>query len=317
MTSRASRSGDTQQKSDSAMDIVPVRHPGRWVSVAIALLLLAMLAHAVVTESGFGWRVVGDYITEGAVLSGLARTLELTALAMVIGICGGIILAACRLSPDPILRVISSVYVWVFRGTPLLVQLILWFNLSSLLHHITIGVPFGPSFVNVGTNDVITPLVAALLGLGLNEAAYMAEIVRGGILSIDGGQHDAARAIGMSRTKTLRHVVLPQAMRAILPPIGNEVVGMLKYTSLVSVVGFTELLLSVENIYTRTFQTIPLLLVASIWYLIATTAITLIQRFVEQYFGRGQTPLKSGGGRRRLITKLRYFRAHDATVSAR
>jgi polar amino acid transport system permease protein len=221
-------------------------------------------------------------------------TIILTVTAMAIGIILGLIIAVMRQSENWVLSSVAGVYIWFFRATPALVQLIFWFNLAALFPHLSFGIPFGPSFVSGDANKFITPLIAANLGLGLCEAAFMAEIMRGGLLSVDAGQLEAAHALGMSRLKALRHVVLPQAMRVIIPPTGNETIGMLKYTSLASVISVTELLESAQIIYQRTFQPIPLLIVASIWYLAMTSALTIGQRYLERKFGRGVQRRGSG-----------------------
>jgi len=266
---------------------VPVRHPGRWVTIAVIAVLAAMLAHTLVTNPRFQWGVVGQYFLSQAILSGLVRTIELTAVAMALGILLGVVLAIMRLSPNPVLSRASWGYIWFFRGTPVLVQIILWYNLSALFPRLSFGVPFGPAFVSGSLNSIITPFVASVLGLGLAEAAYMAEIVRAGILSVDKGQHHAAAALGMGRLLVMRRIVLPQAMRVIVPPTGNETISMLKTTSLVSVISFQELLYSAQLIYARNYETIPLLLVASLWYLAATTVLSGLQVLVERRAGRG------------------------------
>jgi polar amino acid transport system permease protein len=185
--------------------------------------------------------------------------------------------------------VAADAYVWLFRGTPLLVQLLFWYNLASFLPKLTLGIPFGPQWLEFDTNTVVTSLVAALLGLGLNEGAYMSEIIRAGIQSVDQGQSEAAAALGMSRRRAMRRIVLPQAMRVIVPPTGNQVISMLKGTSLVSIVAISELLYTVQVIYARTFETIPLLVVACIWYLILTTVLSIGQHYIERYYARGAT----------------------------
>lgn len=268
-------------------DAVAVRHPLRWVAVAVLAVLASMLVNTLVTNDNFRWGTVGEYLFAGPVLNGLRNTLVLTVLAMAIGIVGGIGLAVMRLSPNPVLSGVAAVYLWVFRGTPLIAQLLFWYFLSALYPRLSLGVPFGPEFVVVDTNTLISPFAAALLGLGLNEAAYMAEIVRSGIQSVDGGQSEAAGALGMTRAQTLRRVVLPQAMRVIVPPTGNETIGMLKTTSLVVVIGYLELLTSVQRIYSANFEVIPLLIVAAAWYLALTSVLTVGQRTVERRFGRG------------------------------
>jgi len=215
-------------------------------------------------------------------------TLELTVAAMAAGIVLGVLLAVMRLSPNPLVAGASGFYIWLFRGTPVLVQLLFWNFIAALYPEISIGVPFGgPELFSIEANSAITPFVAALLGLGLNEGAYMAEIVRAGILSVDEGQHQAAHSLGMSRLQTMRRIVLPQAMRVIIPPTGNETISMLKTTSLVSVIATTELLYAAQLIYSENYRTIPLLIVASIWYLAMTTVLSIGQWFLERRFGRG------------------------------
>jgi polar amino acid transport system permease protein len=266
---------------------VPVRHPGRWVAIAVIAVLVAMLVHSFLTNPNFGWDVVGQYLFSAPVLRGLRNTLILTVLSMAIGVVGGVLLAVMRLSPNPVLAGAAAVYIWLFRGTPLITQLIFWNFLASLYPRLGLGIPFGPTFVSVDTNTVISVFTAALLGLGLNEAAYMAEIVRGGIQSVDHGQSEAAGALGLSRIQTLRRIVLPQAMRVIVPPTGNETIAMLKTTSLVVVIAYFELTVAVQTIYSRTFQTIPLLIVAALWYLALTSVLSVGQLFIERRFGRG------------------------------
>jgi polar amino acid transport system permease protein len=266
---------------------VPVRHPGRWVGVAVIVVLVAMLVHSFLTNPNFQWDVVGEYLFSDPVLRGLRNTLILTVLAMAIGVVGGVLLAVMRLSPNPVLAGAAAVYIWLFRGTPVITQLIFWNFLAALYPRLGLGIPFGPTFVSVDTNAVISVFAASLLGLGLNEAAYMAEIVRGGIQSVDPGQSEAAGALGLSRTQTLRRIVLPQAMRVIVPPTGNETISMLKTTSLVVVIAYFELTVAVQTIYSRTFQTIPLLIVAALWYLALTSVLSVGQMFIERRFGRG------------------------------
>ena len=288
----------TRTAGPAEVRAVPVRHPGRWVAAVILLLLVAMLVHALVfarikrgnsIETRFGWDVVGQFFLSHEVLDGLVVTIELTVIAMAIGIVGGVLLAVMRLSANPILRWVSWIYIWFFRGTPVLVQLLFWFNLSYVFPHISIGIPFGPNWIDLDANKLITPFIAAFVGLGLNEAAYMAEIVRAGILSVDEGQTEAAQSLGMTRALLMRRIVLPQAMRVIIPPTGNETISMLKTTSLASVITVTELLYSVQLVYATTYQIVPMLLVASLWYLIVTSVLTAGQYYVERYFGRGSS----------------------------
>ncbi|MFG2059137.1 amino acid ABC transporter permease [Micromonospora sp. NPDC048930] len=266
---------------------VPERHPLRWVATVVVAVLAAQLIHMLVTNPNFEWDVVLRYFNTESVARGLWTTLKLTVIAMAVGIVLGVLLAVCRLSGNPLLRSLAALYIWFFRGVPALVQLIFWFNLSALMPRVSIGIPFGPEFMQWETNALITPLLAAILGLGLNEGAYMAEIVRGGLMSVDHGQTEAAQALGMSRMRTLFRVVLPQAMRFIVPPTGSQVINMLKATSLVSVIALSDLLYTVQSIYNRTFQTIPLLLVACVWYLVITSILYVGQSFIERHYARG------------------------------
>lgn len=269
-----------------ALKVIPIRHYGRWVVTVLALIVAVSLVHSVANNPNFQWPVFAKYLFAGVIIEGLTLTLELTVVAMLVGIGLGIVLAVMRMSANPVVAGFAAIYLWFFRGTPVLVQLIFWYNLAALFPVISIGIPFGPTFFEGSANDLITPFTAAILGLGLNEAAYMAEIVRAGILSVGAGQEEAARALGMRRLLAMRRIILPQALRVIIPPTGNETIGMLKMTSLVSVIALSELLYSAQTIYSRTFETIPLLLVACFWYLVLTTALTLVQMAVERYLGR-------------------------------
>jgi polar amino acid transport system permease protein len=269
------------------IEAVPVRHPGRWVAAVVVLLIAASLVRSIITNPNFGWHLVGQYLFDHRVLTGVVKTLELTVLSMLIGVILGVLLAVMRQSPNPIVSGASWLYIWFFRGTPLLLQIFFWFNITSLFKTIDLGVPFGPAIIHANGNAIITAFVAALLGLGLNEGAYMAEIVRGGFLAVDEGQTEAAHSLGMSRLQTMRHIVLPQAMRVILPPTGNEAISMLKNTSLVSVIALPELLYTTQEIYSVNFKPIPLLIVAAIWYLAMTSVAYVGQYFIERHYGRG------------------------------
>jgi polar amino acid transport system permease protein len=276
---------------------VPVRRPGRWVVAAIVLIVAVALVRSVIDNPNFQWGVVGDYLFDGRILHGLRVTIELTVIAMAIGIGIGVLLAVMRLSPNWMVSGASSFYIWFFRGTPVLVQLLFWYNIAALYPKIALGVPFGPSFIHADANTLITPFTAAILGLGLNEGAYMAEIVRAGIISVDPGQSDAAQSLGMTRLQTMRRIVLPQAMRVIIPPTGNETISMLKTSSLASVIVVTELLYAAQLIYSVNFKTIPLLIVASVWYIVCTSVLYVGQYYLERYYGRGarsrrDTPLQ-------------------------
>jgi polar amino acid transport system permease protein len=264
-------------RDDDDLPVKAVRHPGRVVAVAVIAVLIAMAVNMLLTNERFQWDVVGKYLFAEPIISGMLRTLQLTAIAMIVGVVLGVIAAVCRLSPNPIVSRAALLYIWFFRGTPLLVQLLFWFFLGALLPQISLGIPFGPEFVSVSSNDLITPFFAAIVGLGINEGSYMSEIVRAGILSVSKGQTEAALAIGMTRMQAMRRVVLPQAMRVIIPPTGNETIGMLKNTSLVIMIGYTELLTSASLIYARTYETIPLLIVAALWYLLITAILSVGQ----------------------------------------
>ncbi len=253
----------------------------------IILVVAASFVRTVVNDKGFHWQIVGQYLFDSRVLNGMLATIYLTVISMAIGIVLGIVVAVMRLSPNPIVSGASWLYIWFFRGTPLLVQILFWYNIAALFPVISLGIPFGPALIHAHANTLITTFVAALLGLGLNEGAYMAEIVRAGIISVPEGQTEAAMSLGLTRLQTMRQIVLPQAMRVILPPTGNETISMLKNTSLVSVVAYAELLYSVQEIYDVNFKTIPLLIVASIWYLAMTSVLYVGQYFIERRFGRG------------------------------
>jgi polar amino acid transport system permease protein len=271
------------------IEAVPVRHPGRWVAGAVILVLGAALVRSAATSPGFQWGVVGDYLFDKRIMEGLMVTLELTVISMAIGIVLGVVMAIMRLSPNPLISKSSWLYIWFFRGTPVLVQLLFWYNIAALYPKIGLGIPFGPTFVHPDANTLITAFRAAVLGLGLNEGAYMAEIVRAGIISVEEGQSDAARSLGMTRLQTMRRIVLPQAMRVIIPPTGNETISMLKTTSLGSVITVTEILYSSQLIYSVNFKPIPLLIVVSIWYLACTSILYVGQYYLERYYGRGAT----------------------------
>jgi polar amino acid transport system permease protein len=271
---------------------VPVRHPGRWVATALILVFGASLVHSVATNKQIEWHVVGQFLFDHRILEGVVVTLELTAIAMAVGVILGLLLAVMRLSPNPLVSGASWLYIWFFRGTPVLVQLLFWYNIAAIYPRISLGIPFvGVEFVHGSANTVITTFVAALLGLGLNEGAYMAEIVRAGIISIGEGQTDAAQSLGMSRLQIMGRIVLPQAMRVIIPPTGNETISMLKTTSLVLVIALSppELLGAASNIYSVNFKPIQLLIVASIWYLAMTSVLYVGQYYLERYYARGAT----------------------------
>lgn len=267
--------------------VIRRRNIGQIIGVIVVLYAIVLVVITLVTNPGFGWPTVGKYLFDLRILDGLLVTLQLTGLAMVLGFVVGLLLAVMRMSPNWLLRGVAGLYIWFFRGTPLLVQLLFWGFAAILFPTIALGVPFGPTFIEWDTNTVISLFTAAVLGLGLNEAAYMAEIVRGGILSVPAGQTEAARAMGFSHTATLRYIVIPQAMKVIIPPVANNVISMLKTTSLVIVLGVGDLLYNTQQIYAKNLEQIPLLIVASIWYILLTTILTYVQGRLEKRFSRG------------------------------
>lgn len=267
--------------------VVPNRHPGRWGAAVVTLLIFGLVLRSVATNPNFQWNVVGAYFTTTAVMQGLLLTLWLTAATMILGFALGTLLAVMRLSRNPVLAGLAWIYVWLFRSIPLLVQLLFWFNIGALYPTLTIGIPFGPTVFEVATVNLIGGTATAVIGLVLHEAAYAAEVVRGGILSVDAGQTESAQALGMTKLRALRRIVLPQAMRAIVPPAGNMLIGTLKGTSIVSVIAVHDLLYSVQLIYNRNYLVIPLLLVATIWYVVVTSVLTVAQYYVERYCARG------------------------------
>ena len=262
--------------------------PMRWFVSAVLLLLAVQLVLFLVSNPRWEWPVVGKYLFAPSILNGLGMTLVLTVLAMVIGTVIGTTAALSLLSDFKPARWAAQFYLWVFRGTPLLIQLIFWYNLAYLVPKVTLGLPFMAPWASWSTNEMITPFLAALLGLGLAEGAYMTEIVRAGLLSVDVRQHDAARAIGMRPAQAFFRIVMPQAMRFIIPPTGNQVISMAKATALVSVIAMNDLLHSVQLIYNRTYEIVPLLMVAVIWYLAIITLLYALQSRLERRYSRGQ-----------------------------
>ena len=284
--SRAMDKANVQQRDVAFAHSAPSY--GRWVSWIVVLVIGSNLMWLVATNPNFEWKVVLQWFTEGTVLKGLQVTLGLTVMSMILGTLLGLILAVWRLSENKLLSGLSGLYIWFFRGTPLLVQLIFWYNLSTLFPTLSITVPWTDiTFASWNTNDLITPLTAAIAGLALNEAAYMAEVIRAGLLSVDNGQVETTQAFGMSRARALRRIIIPQAMRSIIPPTGNQLISMIKATSLVSVIAMGDLLYSVQAVYNRTFEIIPMLMVAVIWYLLITSILNVGQSAIERYYARG------------------------------
>ena len=274
----------------AAIRAVPVRHPGRWVSALILLVLAAMFFNMLAFNKNFGWDLVRQWLFWHTIVQAVWVTLQLTVYAMLIGIVGGVLLATMRLSNNPVSSGAAWIYTWFFRGTPVLVQLLFWNNIAALVGtQVGFGIPFGPQFFHLDTNSTITRFSAAVLALGLNEAAYMSEIVRAGILSVDEGQTEAAASLGMRRGRIMRRIVLPQAMRVIIPPTGNETISMLKTSSLASVIGVVELTDASESAIHLYFKAIPFYVVASLWYLFFTTVLSIGQFYIERHYARGSS----------------------------
>ncbi|MEV6121416.1 amino acid ABC transporter permease [Streptomyces sp. NPDC052077] len=273
----------TPPAGPTAVKAVPVRHPGRYVSAVVALALLGAVVSAF-ARGRINWGAIPDYFFDDRIIDGVWNTLLLTVLSMAIGIVGGVVLAVMRLSKNPVTSSVAWFYIWFFRGTPVLVQLFVWFNLGLVFEYINLGPVYKDYW-----SSFMTPLLTALLGLGLNEAAYMAEICRAGLLSVDEGQTEASHALGMSHAKTLRRIVIPQAMRVIVPPTGNEVINMLKTTSLVSAVQFYDLFKQAQDIGQNAGSTVEMYFLAAAWYLIMTSVLSIGQYYVERHYARGSS----------------------------
>lgn len=267
----------------------PVRHFGQWIVAAVVAYYFAGLLYSLYENKNIDHSVIGDYLVQSAIMDSLFTTLKISIVSALLGCVLGVVIAVCRLSGNRILAYVSWLYIWFFRGSPLLVQLLIWGNFALLFKHVGLGVPFTDvTFFSFDTNTVITPFVAAVLGLGLNEGAYMAEVVRGGILAVGPGQVEAAKALGMGSLQTTRRIVLPQALRVIIPPTGNQFINLIKASSLVSVIAGGDLLTSAQTISSLNLKTIELLTVATFWYLVIVTAASIGQYFLERRVGRGR-----------------------------
>jgi polar amino acid transport system permease protein len=272
----------------SGYKLVPARHRWRWVGTVLVALGVAAAAWSLATNPRWEWGVVAQWFTAQSVVNGLVETLKLTAISGALGFVLGFILALMRLSASPLLFSVSWTFSWIFRSTPLLVQMLLWYNLGYLYEKISLGIPFTDvSFFEVQTTTLISQFAAAVLGLTLNQAAYSAEIIRGGILSVDQGQLEAAAALGIPAWRRSTRIVLPQAMRAILPTAFNEIIGLVKGTSIVYVLAYSELFYTVQVIYNRTQQVLPLLLVATLWYVAITSVLSVLQYYIERHYSKG------------------------------
>ncbi|WP_324793172.1 amino acid ABC transporter permease [Streptomyces cyaneofuscatus] len=269
------------------LTVVPARHPWRWVAIAVTAVLVAQFINGLVTNSGWEWDVFAQFFSAPVILKAVWLTLQLTIYGTVLGFALGIVLAFMRLSASPFLRTVAYGYIWAFRSIPLIVQLLFWFNLAYLYKELQFGIPFGPGFFTFDTMNLVGAVSAAVLGLALHQAAYAAEIVRGGVLAVGSGQLEAASALGIPKLRQLRRIVLPQAMRSILPNAANEIISLFKGTSIVSVMAIGELFYQVQVVYGRSGRVVPLLMVATAWYIILTTALSIIQYYVERHYAKG------------------------------
>ncbi|AGP55066.1 amino acid ABC transporter permease [Streptomyces rapamycinicus] len=312
MTTKIEKAGpvDAPPPAPESIKAIPVRHYGRWVAAIIAIALIVLLISAF-ARGDVNWNAIPDYFFDGEVLRGVRNTVWITILSMVVGVVLGIVLAVMRLSKNPVTASIAWGYIWFFRGTPVYVQLLVWFNLGLVFDYINIMPIYKDEW-----SDFMTPFLAALLGLGLNEAAYMAEICRAGIQSVDEGQSEAAQALGMSHAKTLRRVVLPQAMRVIVPPTGNEFINMLKTTSLVIAVQYWDLLQATSEVGQNSGATAEMLFLAAAWYLILTSVLSVGQYYLERYYARGSSRSLPATPLQRVRANLLSFSNRSGGVGA-
>lgn len=275
------------------------RHYGQWLLAAVVLTIAGATAHSLFVNPSIDHHAIAKYLFNSGILSGLRVTIELSILAELIGIIGGLVVALARQSHNVVLSSLAWLYTWFFRGTPLLVQVIFWGNIALLIRRFEVGIPFtNIVWFSTSTNELVTPFIAAVLALGLNEVAYQSEVFRSGLLAVDAGQRQAARALGMTRWKEDRYVVLPQALRVVIPPTGNQFISLLKASALVSVIAGGDLLTHAEDIYAGNYETISLLIVAALWYMVLTSVTYVGQYFLERRAGRG-----FGAGGRFLVEK--------------
>jgi polar amino acid transport system permease protein len=284
----SNRGSGRERARPEAIKAIPIRHWGRWIASVVILYVFVALAYSFAKNPEVDWGTIGAWLFKPLVLRGVVVTLELTFIAMAIGMVGGTLLAVMRLSKNYVLSWVSWFYIWFFRGTPVYVQILIWGNFGILYPKLFIGLPFtGLAFGGWQTSRIIGGFIAAVLALGLNEAAYAAELVRAGIISVDRGQSEAAQSLGMSPAMTMRRIILPQSMRVIIPPMGNETISMLKTTSLVAVISAHDLMTNITIAYSQNYLIMPLLIVACIWYILFTTLLTIGQHYLERYFGKG------------------------------
>ncbi|MEW1828835.1 amino acid ABC transporter permease [Streptomyces sp. NPDC088196] len=303
-------SADAPSKTLTAQRVQPLRRPGRWIITLVVLVVVAQFVHGVATNSFYQWDRFGYWFLRPTILDGLVITLQVAALSAVLGLAGGILLALARLSKSPVLRAVSWTYVWALRSIPLIVVLIFLYNFSALYKTLSIGVPFGPAFFSFDESKLATDMAVAVVGLSLNEAAYAAEVVRGGILSVDQGQYEAASALGLPKGYQFRRIVFPQALRSITPNYVNQLIGLIKSTSLVFYVSLLDLFGSAQTMgSTYPGDIVPLLLVVTVWYLILTSVVSVVQFYVERHYARGATRTLPPTPFQKLRTGLTDLRA--------
>ena len=294
------QSGSANSRSDRAFYDEPIkavrlRHPWRIISAGLIVIWVVAFITDAAGREAYDWSAYREYVFDPRILKATVITLQLTAYSMLIAISLGVILAVLRQSPNPVFKAVSWVFIWIFRGTPVYVQLVFWGLLSTIYPTLFFGAPFGGPGFSIDISQSSSLFWIAVVGLGLNEAAYMAEIVRAGLLSVDDGQEEAAKALGMKWWATMRHIIIPQAMRIIIPPTGNEIISMLKTTSLVTAVPVSsDLYTRSRDISAETFNPIPMLLIASTWYLLITTILMVAQYFLEKRFARGHAQIAYG-----------------------
>ena len=299
-----------RQFDPNMLTVVPLRHPWRLAAVVLVIAGVLLMVRSAIFNPNFQWPVVANYLFNPLIINGLAQTIVITFIVMIFAIIGGTLAALMMLSPSKLLSLPATAFVWLFRGTPALVQLILWYNLSLVIKNFGLWIPGYGTVFSVSTNDVMRPMVAAIVALSLHESGYMAEIVRGGLKSVSRGQGEAAACLGMSPGLSLRRIVLPQAMRMIIPPTGNETINLLKTTSLVSIIAVGDLLYSAQSIYARTFETVPLLLVVTFWYLAVVSVMSIGQYYLELCYSRDET--KHQGGALNFAWKIAFrFRKNE------
>jgi polar amino acid transport system permease protein len=301
----------------AAERVLPLRHPWRWVLTAVVLVLVAQFIHGLVSNPFYQWSRFSYWFFRPVVLDGLVITLEVAAVSAVLGLIGGVILALGRLSPNPVLRSVSWVYIWLLRSVPLIVVLLFLYNFSALYRTLSLGIPFGPAFFEFDESRLATDMAVAVVGLSLNEAAYAAEVVRSGVLSVDQGQHEAASALGLPRGFQFRRIVFPQALRVIVPSYVNQLIGLVKSTSLVFYVSLLDLFGTVQSLgSTYPGDIVPLLLVATFWYVVLTSVVSVIQFYVERHYSRGALRTVPPTPLQKLRAGIRNARARIAIGSS-